>query len=231
MSELSKAVKAAVNSDPVMRRCASTITKGRGTFGTAGRFATRYGDILSKELTKAYAGAEYITEAEAMSTVAPVLESAYRTIARESAYVQKTLNTAAGIPLNGIVPNTNKDRIINFAKKLASAPLKDTDWLFGEDCLENFTQSAVTDTIHDNAEFQEEAGLRAYIERDAGGGCCAWCDSLAGRYEYGNQPDDFFKVHKDCTCEIIFEPSKGSWTRTTYYRDDDGELRRNTESF
>ena len=45
--------------------------------------------------------------------------------------------------------------------------------------------SQVDEMLHENADMQHKAGLRPKIIRTAEPGCCEWCASLAGEYDYG----------------------------------------------
>ena len=79
--------------------------------------------------------------------------------------------------------------------------------------VRTFTESAVNDTIEENARFMQDSGLKTTVTRNSGGKCCDWCAKLDGTWEYGKQPKDFFRQHENCTCSITFrsEKSKRSW--------------------
>lgn len=70
--------------------------------------------------------------------------------------------------------------------------------------VENVANSFHDDFIRKNAEFRSKAGVKCYIVRETGGKCCAWCASLAGRYVYGDEPDDIFRRHDNCICTVTF---------------------------
>ena len=36
-------------------------------------------------------------------------------------------------------------------------------------------------------------------------GCCPWCSDVAGRYVYGEEPDDIYRRHDNCDCTVTFE--------------------------
>lgn len=229
--ELKQAITAEEQNDATLSRLGRLIESGRADYMTMKQYAERLGDVLSRALGKAFnfADDEFIADEIANELFGSTLRNAYRLTTRQSAIVQKSLNDSAGISINALTPNVNEERIINTVEKLTSAPFGETKFLIGNDSLSNFCYSAVVDTIEENASFQREAGLKSYIERDPGGGCCAWCESKAGRFEYGSQPKDFFAVHKDCTCVITFMPSKRNWAKITYKNDSSGRLRKITE--
>ena len=35
--------------------------------------------------------------------------------------------------------------------------------------------------------------------------CCPWCSKVAGRYTYGEEPDDIYRRHDNCDCTVTFE--------------------------
>ena len=82
-----------------------------------------------------------------------------------------------------------------------------------DDVIRRRAQSATataTKAIHDDrmkaeACFRSRAGLKCYITRTAVGGCCPWCSDVAGRYEYGEEPDDIYRRHDNCDCTVTFE--------------------------
>jgi len=51
------------------------------------------------------------------------------------------------------------------------------------------------------------------------GGCCEWCQKLAGIYEYGKHPKDIFKRHDNCTCLVTFKDEEGytdAWSKKKF---------------
>lgn len=68
----------------------------------------------------------------------------------------------------------------------------------------------MTKTMHDDrmkteAKFRSRAGLNCFITRKAVSGCCAWCTAMAGRFAYGEEPDDIYRRHDNCDCTVTFE--------------------------
>ena len=60
------------------------------------------------------------------------------------------------------------------------------------------------DYIKTNAKLRAQLGLKPTITR-YGTGCCAWCSAVAGKYRFGEQPDDIFRRHDNCDCVIIYD--------------------------
>lgn len=219
-------LKSALNDDEKAKALIESINNGSGDYKTAASYAENIGAILQKLLNgQLPESPEY---AEAAEVLRPLLSSAYNTSGEAAVAVQKTLNSKAGIGLASIKPETDIERINNLIYKLCGGTIEEYGWLLESPALGNFCRSAVTATIVVNAEFQKKAGLPAYIERDSGSGCCAWCDSMAGLYEYGKQPADFFRVHKDCTCVINYMPTKTRWQRISYKTNANGTMNKIT---
>ena len=77
-------------------------------------------------------------------------------------------------------------------KRRANAPVANVSKSFHDDC------------VRKNAQFRHDAGLKCYIVR-MGSKCCEWCSEVAGKYEFGDQPDGIFRRHDNCDCTIIYD--------------------------
>lgn len=187
------------------------IKEGKATWSDAKAYAVRVGakwsSLFETKFKDTTDFAEYVED----------IEKSLNKVYSESAYytksLQKQVNNKAKIGMNPVEPKMEQERIDNFIDKLI---VGDALWLFGKDAIGNIAESAVAETIEYNARTQKEFGIKPYIERDTGAGCCEWCESLAGRYVYGEQPKDFFAVHKDCTCVFTYEPIKAPTQRMRY---------------
>lgn len=70
---------------------------------------------------------------------------------------------------------------------------------------ETATKSMHDDRMKAESKFRDRAGLKCWITRKAVSGCCAWCTAMAGRFEYGEEPDDIYRRHDNCDCTVTFE--------------------------
>lgn len=70
---------------------------------------------------------------------------------------------------------------------------------------ETTVKSMHDDRMKSEAKFRSRAGLKCFITRKAVSGCCAWCTAMAGRFEYGEEPDDIYRRHDNCDCTVTFE--------------------------
>lgn len=95
--------------------------------------------------------------------------------------------------------------------------------------IQNILEDSITETVKNTADFSRDSGVQSFVSRDPGTGCCDWCNSIAGRYVYGREPADFWRVHPDCTCSFSFEPSRGKWQRISYTTNN-GKINKNTEN-
>lgn len=78
--------------------------------------------------------------------------------------------------------------------------------------IKNITQAYYDDFVRENARSSAKVGLKTIVIRREVGKCCDWCASLAGEYEYGEQPADFFRRHDYCKCMVLFRSMKGKYT-------------------
>lgn len=194
--------------DPQAQALWKKATEKRANYYDATRYAEHIGAKWSRLLSQ-YTD-DYI---EHLDDIEKSLLKAYSESAYYTKNVQTALNENAGIGMKALEPHINDNRVVNLIDKLAT---DNASWLLDSDVISNLSRSAVSDTVQANARIQAKAGLPSYIERDTGAGCCEWCESIAGRYEYGKQPSNFFAVHKDCTCTITFMPTKSKWQKITY---------------
>ena len=70
---------------------------------------------------------------------------------------------------------------------------------------ETATKAIHDDRMESEAKFRHKAGLDCRITRVAVNGCCPWCSDVAGRYVYGEEPDDIYRRHDNCDCTVTFE--------------------------
>ena len=215
----------------VLKDLLSKLQHSKASYLDANQYAIEIGEILSKALGASLTnetlpdGKMYYNIAQRVLT--DVLGRNYELVSDYTEQVQKNLNSEAKIGLTAQVPELNQDRIDGLVNRLASEESFDNvRWLLEEPVV-NFTQSIVDDTIRKNAEFHAKTGLVPTISRRSTGRCCKWCDSLVGNYIYGEEPANFYRRHKHCTCVIDYHPKNGkrqnSWTKK-FSKDSSNEL-------
>ena len=70
--------------------------------------------------------------------------------------------------------------------------------------------------------FRSDAGLKCWIVRTTDGKCCSWCTSIAGRYEYGKEPQSVYRRHDNCGCTVTYENGRQRqdvWSKRTWESD------------
>lgn len=144
----------------------------------------------------------------------PIKQSA-ADVADSASMIQALLNEQAEIGMNPIIPELNEDQVEGIITGICNEPYStNQDDFFAQ--IENLFEGYVDDFVQDNAEFQYDAGLSPTIERIAVGKCCKWCDNLTGVYPYErvrNAGNDVFRRHKNCHCQVIYNPGDGSKRR------------------
>ncbi|MCR5706896.1 MAG: hypothetical protein K6G82_01320 [Ruminococcus sp.] len=119
--------------------------------------------------------------------------------------VQISIDEQNGIHIKTQLPKFPEERVDKVAhaledptvplktiKRRANAPVANVSKSFHDDCVKK------------NAQFRHDAGLKCYIVR-IGTKCCEWCSEVAGKYEFGDQPDGIFRRHDNCDCTIIYD--------------------------
>ena len=150
--------------------------------------------------------------------IEPTMQEGYSAAAGVAQQVQQILNQAAGIGIKAIRPTLDPDKIAGILNRLSNAEDYDeVSWVLGEPVMKNFTQSVVTDSIRENAEYHGRAGLTPKVIRKSSGHCCDWCSKLAETYTYPDVPRDVYRRHKNCTCTVEYIPGDGKkqnvWTK------------------
>jgi len=85
--------------------------------------------------------------------------------------------------------------------------------------IEHIVKSFYDDFVELNVRARADAGMKEMVIREALGGCCEWCQKLAGIYEYGKHPKDIFKRHDNCTCLVTFKDEEGytdAWSKKKF---------------
>lgn len=159
----------------------------------------------------------------------PTFRSMQNSSLKIAKQIQKIYNVNAQFGFNPVDVEPDEDRLQNIIKRFYEAEtFKDVSFLLGKDVAENISRAAVTDSFKKNAEFMDSAGIETYVTRN-GFNCCAWCEAMTGTYTIDNIPDDFWRVHKDCTCEFDYK-TKNSHTKMTFSTNDDGRISRNIQN-
>ena len=220
MADLGREILAAVQkaftnktkTDIVIADLQKRLRESGVSYREAEEYAARIGELLSRALRENISpeilpgGKMPLDLAEEI--LRPLLTQNYEEASRVAAQVQKSLNERAGLGMNALRPEVNEDRATGIIEKISSYDsYEEGSWLTGEPVV-NYTQSAVEDTIRKNADAHFKAGLLPKIKRIATGGCCKWCRSLAGTYDYPVDRD-VYRRHENCRCLVLYDPRDG----------------------
>ena len=123
--------------------------------------------------------------------------------------VQKLLDEKTGVNLEPQTAPFPEERVRQAAHSLVDPTVNDeTIQRRAKATAENITMSFSDDYMKANAEFRSNAGLKCYITRVSTGKCCPWCNKLAGKYEYGEEPDEVYHRHDNCDCVVTYESGR-----------------------
>ena len=184
--------------------------------------AAEIGEILAEVFTaevdnQSWAG-EQIHYDAAKALIEPNLKRNYDIVSDYAEQVQVQLNDEAGLSMNAIKPEINKDRMEGLIKKIATYDdFEKGKWLLDEPII-NFTMAVADEVVRANAEFQAQAGIRPKVVLKIKGNCCDWCKEVAGTYNYPDEvPSDVWRRHRYCRCTVEYFPGDGkkqdSWTK------------------
>lgn len=162
--------------------------------------------------------------------IKPMLEGNYSTVNQMAAEIQKIVDEANGIGIGAVQADFPEKRAADLIDKAVDAGDEYEKWL-GEPIV-NITESFADDYMKKNAEFRNKAGLKVSIIRKAEGTVrkisrgrkytipCAWCDSLAGVYDYANVPAEVYQRHEYCRCSVTYKNGRtrqNVWTKDIWH--------------
>ncbi len=203
--------------DSTIKKLYDKISKGSATYKEAHEFAIKTGEILSGVFNQTLSsavlpdGRMYYNIAERV--IGPMLQGNYDIVSEVSSEIQKQLNEKAGIGIKAIRPEFNQNKAQGIIDIVSEREKYDEIAYMLREPIINFTQAIVDDAVRANADFQSKAGLSPKIVRTSTRKCCAWCDSLAGVYDYDKVSDtgnDVFRRHQHCKCLVEYEPGDGT---------------------
>ena len=204
--ELFQAILQAEANDRELTEILKKIRAGTADFQDTQRYSARCAEIeakiLSQNLSPAGTG-------QNEQNCQQLLENQFEdTIQKESA-VQKALDQKQNIHIQPKKPKFPAVRVRKAAHSLEDETVsEDVLRRRAENAVANIAASFHDDYIKENSEFRQKAGLSCHVSRIGAFKCCAWCAKLAGRYEKGREPAEFWKRHDKCTCQIVYENSK-----------------------
>ncbi|MCR5479803.1 MAG: cell envelope integrity protein TolA [Ruminococcus sp.] len=211
-----------LNNDRRLTAIMDKISKGTATFKDSAEYsqivADHMGDVISKNIgnIKIPMGKEMVCK--------ELLRDHYDLINGVFGDVQVSVDEKMGIHIKPVKPAYPTERVDSWAHSLEDPTVEQSVIeRRAASGSENIGNSMHDNCIEENAKLHDKAGLDTYLVRDAGGGCCAWCAAIAGRYRYADAPDDVFRRHDNCTCTVTYECGRKRqdvWSKKTWETSD-----------
>ena len=186
--------------DPSLRAVVKRIKDGTATLTDSAEYARVLSHILGREVS-----ANILDLDDREGIVSQLLRDCYGDVNSIYAQTQTLLDEQAGIHIRPQQPDFPAERVDQFTHSLIDPTVAESviKRRARAGC-ETITKSYHDDCIKKNAQFRHDAGLKCYIVR-IGTKCCEWCSDVAGKYEFGDQPDGIFRRHDNCDCTIIYD--------------------------
>lgn len=198
--QLRAALDKKLAADPSLRAVVKRIKNGTATLTDSAEYARVLSHILGREVS-----ANVLDLDDRAGVVTQLLHDCYEDVNSIYAQAQTLLDEQAGIHINPQKPAFPAERVDQFTHSLIDPTVAESviKRRARAGC-ETITKSYHDDCVKKNAQFRHDAGLKCYIVR-IGTKCCEWCSEVAGKYEFGDQPDGIFRRHDNCDCTIIYD--------------------------
>ena len=192
-----------VERDTVCRAVQKKIDEGKADFADTARYTDRAAELLGMVL------ADYVPDMppdERETLCKALLRQRYLDTNAMLDAVQRTLDDAQGLHLAPQIADYPEERVNQAAHSLADETVPmETIQRRAKSAPATIARSFHDDYIEKNAAFRSSAGLKCYITRNAAAKCCEWCTKMAGRYRYGEEPEDVYRRHDNCSCTVTYE--------------------------
>lgn len=218
--DMRKQLDDALKKDNRLAKIAEKIKAGKANFTDT----AEYSELVAKHLSgviqnnigtiKSSAGIRMVCDA--------LLKDHYESINDVLGQVQTVLDEQNGIHLRPQAAAYPAERVHTLTSSLTDPTVAAQTILRRAGApVENVAKSMHDDYMEKNAKFRSDAGLKCWIVRTTDGKCCSWCTSIAGRYEYGKEPQSVYRRHDNCGCTVVYESgrtrqyvwSKKSWSQ------------------
>lgn len=198
--QLRAALDKKLATDPSLRAVMKRIMDGTATLTDSAEYARVLSHILGREVS-----ANILELDDRENTVTQLLRDCYSDVNGIYVQTQAILDEKAGIHITPQKPAFPVERVEQFTHSLIDPTVKDSVIKRRARAgTETITKCFHDNCIKVNAQFRHDAGLKCYIVR-IGTKCCEWCTEVAGKYRFGEQPDDIFRRHDNCDCTIIYD--------------------------
>ena len=197
------AIIAIIQADKVLKRLREKILSNRGTFRDTFEYSNRAAELLGANFSESVLA---MSLDDRVSACVELLRDRYDDIMPLLDAVQKRADSKNKLTIAPKHPPFNAERAEQIGTSLRDLSVSD-------ERIQRRARSApatATRAIHDdyieaNVELRSSAGIKCYITRVTDGNCCDWCTRVAGRYEYGTEPEGIFHRHDSCGCSVTYE--------------------------
>ena len=206
-----------IRDDRLLTELRNKIQYKNGGFGDTADYSNRAAELLGSLFSESVL--EMPPESRQEACIA-LLRDRYDDIVPLLDEVQKRLDRKNGLTIAPQHAPFNKERAAKIGTSLTDETVPDrTIKRRAASAPATMTRAMQDEYIRKNAGFRAKAGLKCRIVRETDGNCCEWCSSVAGRYEYGSEPDGVYHRHDNCGCTVTYESgrqrqnvwSKQSW--------------------
>ena len=189
--------------DTKLRSLRKKIDSGSAGFGDTAAYSERISNLLGKTLSKHIEG---IPVSEREKVCQWLLQEQYKDTNTLCEVVQTALDEAQGIHLNPVRAEFPAERVEQLAHSLIDPTVKpETIQRRADKPVATVAKSFHDDYIKANAKVRNDLGLKPILKRITSSTACKWCQEVAGRFRFGEQPEDVFRRHDNCDCVIIYD--------------------------
>lgn len=196
-------VRQRIENDVLLARLRRKIESGKATYADTAAYSNRAGKILGEVFSRRLPD---IPLEEREPLCVELLHDRYIDINAAVDTAQRFMDEALGIHIAPQYAPFDSERGHQIGSSLRdlSKPVE-TLQRRAQSAPETATKSMHDDRMKAESKFRHRAGLDCRITRVAVNGCCPWCSKVAGRYRYGEEPDDIYRRHDNCDCTVTFE--------------------------
>lgn len=195
-----------MSADKELSAILKKMKAGTADFEDMQRYSLRTAEIRAEVLKENLSSAGTGRNEEACIQI---LREQHEDVFQKESAVQKALDEKQNIHIEPKKPKFPAERVRKAAHSLEDKTVsEEVIQRRAENAIANIANSFHDDYIKENAEFRQNAGLKCHVTRIGAFECCAWCAEVAGRYEVGKEPADFWRRHDRCSCRMDYENQK-----------------------
>jgi hypothetical protein len=210
-------VQQRIEQDSELIRLRKKIESGKATYADTAAYSNRAGKILGEVFSRRL---PEIPLEEREPLCVELLHDRYIDINAAVDAAQRFMDETLGIHIAPQHAPFNDERAHQIGSATADPTVsEETQQRRSRSATETATKSMHDDRMKSEAKFRHRAGLDCRITRVAVNGCCPWCSKVAGRYVYGEEPDDIYRRHDNCDCTVTFENGRKRqdvWSKRTW---------------